>query len=192
MAQTFSGSYRKAMTSGTIAAGLAANSLVFAFKYQTSNLNGMAQIRRITVSAGDLVAFAAGFINLQAFIGRPYTTLENVGGTAGVFTAHGGKLDSALPVSAGASCYISTTAAISGGVHNDDTDPFANCPLSVSATAGNPPLLAPFELFRAIPNVNGDAPLILRGSGEGFSIKATVPATGTWQLGVTVDWDEYV
>lgn len=191
MAQTFSGSYRKAMTSGTIAAGLAANSYVYSFKYQTSNLNGYAQVRRITVNAGDLVGFAAGFVNLQAFFERPFTTIEATGGTAGVFTAHGGKLDSALPATKGASCYISTTAAISGGVKTEDTDPFANCAVSAVTTAGGI-LLPNFELFRAVPNVNGDAPLILRGSGEGFSLKATVPATGTWQLGVTVDWDEYV
>ena len=33
-------------------------------------------------------------------------------------------------------------------------------------------------------------PLILAGSGEGFVIQATVPATGTWTWGCAIDWDE--
>lgn len=188
MAQTFSGSYRKAMTSGTIAAGLTAASYVFAFKFANTVGDGSAQVRRITVAAGDLVGFTAGFINLQAFVVRPYPTIEATGGTAGTFTGANAKLDSRDPTSIGATCYISTTAAISAGVGTDDADPFANCALSVAATAGAPLLPAPFELFRAAP---GERPLILRASGEGFRIKATVPATGTWQLGVVVDWDEY-
>jgi hypothetical protein len=189
MAATFSGSYRKAMTSGTIAAGLTAASYVYAFKFAKTSSDGYAAVRRITVSAGDLLGFTAGFINLQSFITRPYATIEATGGTAGTFTINNGKLDSRDPVSAGAACYIATIAAISGGVGTDDTDPFSNCALSVAATAGAPPLAAPFELFRAMP---GEKPLILRASGEGFRIQATVPATGTWQLGVVVDWDEFV
>lgn len=189
MAQTFTGSYRKAMTSGTIAAGLTAASYVYGFNFLTTAKNGFAVVRRITVSAGDLAGFTAGFINLQAFNTRPYSVIEATGGTAGTFTGNNGKLDSSIPVSAGANCYITTTAAISAGTGSDDADPFANCALSVAATAGAPLSPTPIELFRALP---GEAALILRAIGEGFRLKATVPATGSWQLGVTVDWDEYV
>jgi hypothetical protein len=35
----------------------------------------------------------------------------------------------------------------------------------------------------------GEHPLIL-AQNEGIVIQATVPATGTWQFGVKIDWTE--
>lgn len=184
------GSYRKAMTSGTVAAGLTAASLVYGFKWSpttTAGLPQICQIRSITVAAGSLVGFTAGFLNLQAFAIRDYKTLEGTGGTAGLFTGSNGKLATAMPTSNGAACYISTTAAISAGVGTVDTDPFAQCALSAVATAGLPPVPLT-DLFYSLP----DEPKLTLVNNEGFVIKATVPATGTWQLGVTVAWDELV
>lgn len=175
------------MTSGTIAAGLTAASLVYGFKWSPVATTGatLCQVRSITVSAGDLVGFTAGFINLQAFTIRDYKTLEGTGGTAGTFTGSNGKLMTAMPTSNGAACYMATTAAISAGVGTTDTDPFAQLAASVVATAGLAPVVN-VDLFYALP----DEPRLSLAANEGFVLKATVPATGTWQLGVTVAWDE--
>jgi len=44
-----------------------------------------------------------------------------------------------------------------------------------------------FDLFHANPG--GESPLVF-AQNEGFVVRATVPATGTWQFGVTVAWTE--
>lgn len=186
------GSYRKAMTSGTIGAGLTAASLVYGFRWApgaapAAGIATIAQIKQITLTAGNsATAFAAGFVNLQAFAARGYSALDTTGGTAGTFTVSNGKLATRMPISAGATCAISTTAAISGGASGLDTDPFAVISASTQVLAGNPLLGFPMDLFYAAAD---DMRLTLENN-EGFVIKATVPATGTWQLGVTVAWDE--
>ena len=180
------GSFRKAMTSGTIAAGLSAASLVFGMRWAPTPSTHLALVRRIMVAAGvSGTAFAAGFVKFDAFAARSYTALESSGGTAGTFGGNNAKLRTAHATSVGMTCYMAATGAISGGTHTDDTDPFAQASIAVPAVAGQL-LINPTELFRAAP---GEHPLVL-ASNEGFVIKATVPATGTWQLGVTVDWDE--
>ena len=63
---------------------------------------------------------------------------------------------------------------------------FAVASISILATAGTV-ILPVTEVYRAMPS---DQPLVFANQ-EGFVIKATVPATGTWQLGVDVSWDEY-
>jgi hypothetical protein len=56
------------------------------------------------------------------------------------------------------------------------------------ATAGLQ-ILAPIDIA---PNrgIAGDYPLAL-ANNEGFIIAATVPATGTWNLSVATDWEEF-
>lgn len=181
------GSYRKSQTSGTIAAGLSAASLVYAFQWAPTPTGALCVPRRIALSAGCVTGFAAGFVNLQAFVARAYTVVEGTGGTAGTKTGNNSKLRTTYGTTLGVSTYISTTAAISGGTSTLDTDPFAVWSGSVTTTGGAPIMPAPVEIYRVQP---GDQPLVFANQ-EGFVIKATVPGTGTWQLGVDVAWDEY-
>jgi hypothetical protein len=45
----------------------------------------------------------------------------------------------------------------------------------------------PTEFFK--PEWSGEWPLVL-AQNEGFIIRATVPATGTWDFAVTMEWSE--
>ncbi len=179
------GSYSKAMTSGTIAAALGAGSLVFGMRWAPTPNTLLALIRRVNISIGCVTGFTAGFVAINMFAARSYTVLETSGGTAGTFTGNNAKRCTAFATTAGMACYISTTAAISGGTATLDTDPMATVSHSVLNTGGAP-VLNPTDIFRATAS---EHPLVLANS-EGFVLKATVPATGTWQIGVTVDWDE--
>lgn len=181
----FSGSFRKAQRSGTIGAGLSAASLVYGFRWAPTPSTALALIKRVAVSFGCVTGFTAGFFDVDMFRAPSYTVIEPTGGTAGTFTTTNGKLRSSHTTSLGAASYISTTAAISGGTATLDTDPMGTVSESVAATAGATPASAR-DLFRAL---QGEYPLVLATS-EGFVIKATVPATGTWNIAVTVDWDE--
>lgn len=179
------GSYRKVMRSGTIAAG-AGTIIAFSARWAPTPNTELALIRRIWCSMGNVTAFAAGFLSVDLFMARTQTVLHNSGGTAGTFTGNNGKLRTDDATSAGMSCYISTTGAISGGTEVLDTDAFASVGGSVTAVAGQSPIPPNTELFRAAP---GERPIILENN-EGFTGKILVPATGTYNLTLGWDWDE--
>ncbi len=182
------GSYRKSMTSGTIAAGLTAASEVYSFRWAPTPNTAICVLRRIGISIGDsATAFAAGFVAINAFMARTFSVQGTTGGTAGTFTLNNAKKRTVFPVTAGAGIVMTTTAAVSGDTSTLDTDPFATISTSIVATAGVALVTNVQELYRALP---GDNPVIL-ANNEGFILKATVPAAGTWQLGVDVDWDEF-
>lgn len=181
------GSYRKTMKTGTIAAGLTAASRVFSFRFAPTPNTMVAVVRNVQVSIGDLAAFTAGFITLDMFVSRSFTVQDATGGVAGTISGNNGKMKTAHASSAGAGYYISTTAAISGNTDVLDTDAMSSINLSAPATAGLD-LLPPFDLFK--PGTT-EWPLVL-ANNEGLVIKATVPATGTWDLAVTIAHDEFV
>lgn len=176
------GSYRKAMLSGTIAAGLAGDSPLFSFRYSGANL---CIPRKVIVSAGDLVGFTAGFFNLSLMAARSFSASDS-GGTAGAITGNNGKLRASMGTTGVGDIRMATTGALTPGTRTLDTDPIGTFSTSVITTAGLAPLPNPVDLLDRAPD---EWPLIL-AQNEGFVIHATVPATGTWKLGVMVAWDE--
>lgn len=178
------GSYAKSMTSGVIAAGASAASPIFDFQYTGP---GLAVIRKVVISVGDTgTAFAAGNAHFDLFAARAFTAADT-GGTAGTITGNNAKLRTSFPTTAVGAIMIANTGAMTAGTHTLDTDPLASVSASTAATAGAA-LLAPVELLA--PRNAGDYPAIF-ATNEGFEIQATVPATGTWTVSVTVYWDEY-
>lgn len=176
------GSYRKAMVSGTMAAGLAGAAPIFSFRYGAANL---CLIRRVMLTAGDLVGFTAGLAAFNMFAARGFTVADT-GGTAATLTGNNGKLRTSYAPTGVADFRISSTATLTAGTRTKDADPAGTIAISVTATAGQPIQPSVVELFRAQP---GEQPMVL-AANEGFVIEGTVPATGTWQFGVSVDWDE--
>lgn len=176
------GVYSKALTSGTMAAGLAAGSSVFQFRNSSANVY---LVKRVMISAGDLVAFAAGFVTFTLTPARTFTA-NGSGGTAGTLTGNNGKLRTSMATMGAAEIRIASTAALTGGTWVLDTDPIAAITTSVVATAGINIVPPGTPLIDRRP---GDQPFIL-AQNEGFDIEATVPATGTWRFSVQVDWEE--
>lgn len=177
------GAYSKSMQSGTIAAGLAAGSPVYSFRYGGT---GIAVIRRISVSVAELTGSAGGLASAQVFDARTFTASDS-GGTAGTLTGNNGKLRTSLATTAVSSIQIANTGTLSAGTRTLDTDPFAGAvvPLTTTADTGGLSQTVIYE-----PGQAGDYPLEL-ANNEGFVIQLTVPATGTEVLQVRVDWEEY-
>jgi hypothetical protein len=171
------------MQSGTIAAGLAANSPVFSLRYTGS---GVAVIRRVSVSVAELTGSAGGLASLQMFSARAFTASDSAG-TAGTLTGNNGKLRTSLATTGVGSIQIATTGTLTAGTRTLDTDPMAGLVASLTTTA-NTGLLNQSVLYE--PSKAGDYPLEL-ANNEGFVIQMTVPATGTEVLQVRVDWEEY-
>lgn len=181
------GAYRKSMSTGTMAAGLASDSPVFSFRYGGT---GYAVIRSVTISAVNAgTAFTAGVGKLELYKATAFTASDS-GGTAGTLTAGGGdRLRTSLAVSAVSDFRIASTGALTAGTRTLGTDPLASTVVAVPATSTNYQMIVPGTTLYNRAEA-GDYPLTLTTS-EGFVIQATVPATGTWTATVSVQWDEY-
>lgn len=182
------GWYKGAWLSGTMAAGLAANAEIF--QWRNGNASNLIMPRRIEISAGNLVtAFTAGIVTFQLF--RATSFSANGTGGSQLFPGAGNKLRTSFGSSlmtSGNNCDIrvATTAALTAGTKTNDTQPLAVASSSVPAVGGTP--LTPGKIL-LLDQRGWEYPLTLT-TNEGFSIQATVPATGTWTFEVTVLWEE--
>lgn len=176
------GIYNKAMTSGVMAAGLAAAATVFQFRW--SSASNVCLIRRVKISAGGITAFTAGVATFNLFPARSFTA-NGSGGTAGTLTGANGKLRTSMATTLVGDIRIASTAILTAGTWTLDTDPIAGVTGSTNATAGTV-ILPDTLLFDHGP---GLYPIALV-QNEGINIQATVPATGTWTFSVQVEWEE--
>jgi hypothetical protein len=176
------GSYGVNLMSGTMAAGLAAGAEVFQFRWTDPTKAGL--IKQVSLWAGSIGAFTAGFCAFEFVPARAWTA-DGSGGTAATLTTNNGKLRTSHPTTVLGAARIASTAALTAGTKTLDAQGLVSAGGSVTATAGTP-LLPPTALIQPYGFF---FPLVL-AQNEGFVIKATVPATGTWTLGVSVLWDE--
>lgn len=178
------GAYRKSLLSGTMAAGLAANAEVFQFWW--SDATRLCAVQRVFLDglSGSATAFTAGFGKIDMVPARSWTA-DGSGGTAGVISGNNGKLRTSFGATLLGSVRISSTAALTAGTKTLDTNPIGQFSMTFG-TAVSAQYAGQTIMFEAWDNMH---PLIL-GANEGFVLRATVPATGTWQFGVTVHWTE--
>lgn len=177
------GSYAKGLQSGVIGAGASANSPVFSLRYTGAQL---CLVRRVRISVGDIAtAFAAGVARFDLFAARSFSA-SDTGGTAATLTGSIGKLRTAMATTGIGDIRIANTGVLSAGTRTLDTDPIASIAAGVVATAGIGIIPPHTPLFDARA---GEHPLAL-ANNEGFVIQGTVPATGTWALAVSVEYDE--
>lgn len=178
------GSYRFAAETGTMAAAMAADGEIFEFRYDPTDTNMRAVLRRLTLSVIALgTGFTAGQCIFEAKVARAFT-VAGTGGASVVLTTNQAKLRSSYGTSL-AEARISTTAAMTAGTQTLDTRAFSSIMRGVSTSAFEN-ILSPTDLYYSRP---GEQEIVLAGD-EGIVILATVPATGTWAATVTCEWDE--
>ena len=180
------GIYRKSLISGTMAAGLAANSEIFQFRW--TDATRLCAVRRVTIDglSGSATAFAAGLGNLQLYPARAFTA-SGTGGNAGTLTGNTGKMRTSMGTTLLGDVRIASTAALGVGTKTLDTDPIGQISLSFGTAVSVQYIAVPTPLLGE--DIGPEHPLVL-AQNEGFMIRASVPATGTWQFGVTVCWAE--
>lgn len=179
------GIYRKSLLSGTMAAGLAAGANVYSFRWADATRLCIVQKVVIDGLGGSATAFAAGFGNLRMFQARSFTASDS-SGTAGTLTGNNSKLRTSMGTTLLTDVRISATAALTAGTRTLDTDPVAQFSFTVG-TAVSVQYVNNLALYGE--DVGPEMPLVL-AQNEGFVIQATVPATGTWQFGVSTRWAE--
>lgn len=187
------GFYRMGMTSGTMAAAIAANAEIFQFRYVTA-ASRIALIHKVSISAGALAAAtAAGLIAFRMAAARAWTAAGS-GGTRATLTGDNVNLRTSMATSEVNDAGISSTAALTAGTKTLDTTDLASLSMGIGTGAITVSLDLPI-----IPQTNlfdsdgeGQHPLVLANQ-EGFIIRTganTFPATMTWGFSVNVLWAE--
>jgi len=193
------GHYRYAAKSGTLAATLAANAVIFAFRNGSSTANAIITHLRVRFHPNVAFTAAAANLSLAAYIGRGYT-LSHAGGTP--VTSSGNNLKvrtdfATSQINTNGDIRIATTAAFTSGTVAVDTQPFAyggpGRANNVNAAAGTE-YIEPYPIgtIDYQPRISdGEYPLLLE-QNEGFLIRNEVvwPAAGTGEISVEVGWIE--
>jgi len=179
------GSYRLSLLSGTMAAGLAANSEVFQFRW--SDATRICVVTSIIWDglSGSATSFAAGFGKVDVLAARSWTA-DGSGGTPATLTGNNQKQRTSMGTTLLGAARISSTAALTAGTKTLDAQAIAQYSATFGTTTSTQ-WMPMVDLFHADPG--SESPLVL-AQNEGFVIRATVPATGTWQFGCTVTWTE--
>jgi len=176
------GAYRIAMQTGVMAAGLAANSEIFQFRW--TDATRICVIEKIQFDgAGSIVAFAAGTAIFRLTPARAFSAAGS-GGTAATITGNNQKLRTTMGSTLLGEARCASTAALGAGTKTLDAQDIGAAVGSFTAVAGVSISPQPFMDVYA-----GGHPLVLV-QNEGFVIRAAVPATGTWSAGITVHWTE--
>jgi hypothetical protein len=187
------GAYSIALVSGVMAAGLAAGSPIYAFRWTSNSVSAL--VRRVRLLAGtDATAFAQGATIFDLIRATNFAVQDTSGATVTIAGKSGAKTQrypaSQIQIAASATgnIAIANTATLTAGTRTLDSNPLGIIVGSVGAVPANFPVPngAGYLWEQANP---AQEPLEL-GQNEGFVIRATVPATGTWRFGVEVDYDE--
>ena len=174
--------YSVTVVTGTIAAGLAANAELMQLRW--THASRLCVIESVRVWAGSIVAFTAGFTQVDLMFARAFTADGTGGGVATLTTNNGKRRTVGQATTSLGSIRIATTAALGAGTKTLDAQPLGSTGGSVVNVAGTP--VVPITVLT--PPVEAQ-PIVL-AQNEGLSIRATVPATGTWTMGVDIHWSE--
>lgn len=179
------GQYRLSMLSGTMAAGLAANSEIFQFRWTDATRLGAVHLVTLDGLSGSATAFTAGFGKVDLLAARSFTA-AGTGGTAATITTNNGKLRTSMGTTLLGEIRCASTAALTAGTKTLDAQAMGQLSLTFGTATS-------VQYASQVVLLGGDDspphPLILT-QNEGFAVRATVPATGTWQFGITVHWTE--
>lgn len=182
---TMTGEYGIELVSGTMAAGLAADSEIYQFRWTAAKVCPVAEV---SMWAGTLTTFTQGAFAFRLFPARSWT-VDGAGGSAATLTTNNGKLRTSFPTTAVGAARISSTAALTAGTKTLDAQGIESCG---GGTVADGAAVVNLNLPRTYLLGGGAGaryPLLL-AQNEGFVIRASVPATGTWIFGVTVRYEE--
>ena len=188
------GAFSLALESGIMAAGLTAGSEIFQWRWNPTVANVICVPRLIRCNGGAIAAFTAGYGSFSLKSATAWSA-DGTGGNAVSFaqTQDQRKRKSGaepqLPtVQTNTGVRIATTAALGAGTKTFDTNPLVVGSFGVAATAGA--YLGTFDSPLWMQTSEFIYPVSF-ATNEGFSILATVPATGTWTFGIVIEWDEF-
>lgn len=188
--------FKMSLNSGIMAAGLAANAEIFQMRWTHATFKMI--LRRLDISAwrASATAFAVGQLLFRATVARSFTADGGAGTPIVMSTANTNKKRTDFPYSKFSDTGIrrSDTAAVTAGTKTFDTNDFGTVGGFTGATAPAAgvdvaPQLIESRAILYIREAPDEYPFLFE-TNEGFAIRATVPATGTWHFGINVEWAE--
>lgn len=189
------GAFKVALTSGIMAAGLAAASPIFAFRWTDTGMN--CWVRRVRITGGtDATAFAQGSAVFDVVRASVFAA-QYTGGQTVTLTGKSQQMASRMAptrqqiaATAVGNIAVANTAALAAGAPAPTLDNNALGVLIGSVGAAPATILVPQPGLLIDPTDPAGWPLEL-AANEGFVVRATVPGTGTWKFGVEVDYLEF-
>ena len=185
------GSYAAAFGTGVLPAALGANSEIFQFRFVSAS-GFFCLLRSVTVDAAvSTTAFVAGVPPvLEMRIARNWTVQGTLGTGITWGTDDGKKrTDFATTVLGANDVRIATTAALGAGTKTLDGTALARRTGNTGGATVTTQIIPPGTVMWQ-RNTGDEYPVLLENQ-EGFVIRSVqVPATGTWQCGVQVEWSE--
>lgn len=185
------GMYRHYDETGAIAATLAADSVLFSWRW--THASRIALIEYIRVSAvvnADITVMVP--MSLEAVVGRSFSG-SHTGGNAFTISGNNAKMKTAFATMSLGEARIATTAALGGGTITPDSHGIGGvmfgAPAGVAAVKAGSALLpkTPLYEWRA-----GEGYPLYLVQNEGFIIRNPLigPATGSFRVGIEVGWSE--
>lgn len=194
------GQYALGVTSGIIPATPLAAKEVFQFRWNPTNRNILAVIRKIEVSAAVSTTYFAAGVPVELALFK--STAWSSAGTLGTGITPAATLKRLVGMAStglvAGDCRIAGTDAngLGAGTKTLEANALASILSGAPITASLSGQIFPpgTELIRSDVS-RGDHPIVLTpgaaaANAEGISIVATAPATGTWRLSVNIEWDE--
>lgn len=180
------GEYQISLLSGTMAAGLTANSEILQARW--TDATRLCVIKKLILDgmAGSATAFTAGFAKIDAMIARSWTA-DGSGGTAATITGNNNKLRTSHGTTLFGAIRAASTGALTAGTKTLDTQAFGQVAFSIG-TGVSVIYAGRTALFGDV--AEGTSHPIILAQNEGIVSRASVPATGTWQFGLTLGWSE--
>jgi hypothetical protein len=183
------GSYALSGVTGAIAAGMAAGSSIFQFRW--TGASNLAVVHRVSMGAASgATGFAAGTATCSLAFARSYTVTGTTGSVSILTTGSEGKKRTSFATSGVASgdLRISNTAASTGQTWTLDAGNMTTVGPFAVGTAVQTNFIPPNTVLFDVDNPH-QWPLIL-AQNEGFTVRCTVPATGVWSANVAIEWSE--
>jgi hypothetical protein len=187
------GHYQSSHQTGAIAAGMAANGELLQMRWVDATR--LCLIHKVTITGmRATTAFAAGVIDIKVTRATGWSA-DGTGGTAITITAPNHKMRNSMGATLFSTGFrIATTAALGAGTKILDAHDFGTITTHSSAGVGAAtPIIG--SIYLPVYDIyeqdmaDGEHPIVL-AQNEGIVVRATVPATGVWNLGVTVKWSE--
>jgi hypothetical protein len=196
------GHYAAVLTTGTMAAGMAGNGELVQMRWVDGSKMAVIQEIQVLEFRNITTAFVAGVFAFNVIRSTAWSADGTGGGAVAVTDPQ-----MQLRVSMGNSLFstgfrLATTAALGAGTKTFDTNPMGACFGNVGTTiaiaqyyipgtggSGATHAAGPGVTLWKTDLASGEHPIHL-ANNEGISIRATVPATGTWIATFLIKWAE--
>lgn len=199
---TSNGLYAGSGTTGTVGAGAGALSEIFQFRWTSTTKRALIHLVELEQFASLGTGFTAGSFLFNLTYAHTWTA-AGTGGATFTITGDNLKLRKTDGTTAVQEIRIATTAALGAGTKTLNSAPISSTFGKVNNVANTQFIPASAAgligggrgvvLFNAAES-DGGQPIVLTctaaGAETGIVVRATVPATGTWEASVKVRWSE--